>query len=140
MHANPNQMISMTRNGVFDCLCELIKQNLPSLFVELGLRGIQNFLTFGALMSRKEATNNKYLVKLKQKNAVDRIKIPDSEVSKLALAIRSRYLKEHLLKKKPRLKRAILCFRNERHSLYGLFQDKKKGSVFRSTCLSSLPN
>ena len=46
MDANKNQMISMTRNGVFDCLCKLIQQDLPSNAAVIGLKGLQNILAF----------------------------------------------------------------------------------------------
>ena len=81
-------------------------------------------------MSRKEATNNKYLIKLKHKGAINKIKqfrgSQNSDLCKMTLGIWKKYLKVQLLRRKLRLKRAIICFRNERHSLFGLFQNKKK--------------
>jgi len=47
-------------------------------------------------------------------------------VSTFAPEIFNKYLKRHVLRKKLRLKRAIICYRNERHSLFGLFLNKKK--------------
>jgi len=122
----------MTRNGVFDCLCQLILQDLPDdQTVVLVLEGIREFLIFGASTSRKEATNNKYLIKLKQGSIFNIIRkllkeSHDSESFELTFGTLNKYLKRHILRKKLRLKRMIVCFRNERHSLFGLFQNKKK--------------
>ncbi len=120
----------MTRNRVFDCLCKTIQQSLSDDIMVIGLEEIKNFLTFGALMARKEANNNKYMIKLKQKNVLKNMKklkeTQNSESSGLALKMWKKYLKGNILRKKLRLKRAIVCFGNERHSLYGLFQNKKK--------------
>ncbi len=118
----------MGRVGVFDCMCKLVNQDRSEKTFVLEL--IKYFLASGTLMSRKEATNNKYLIKLKQKDVVNGIKklkkSQDSEVSKEAFGILKGYLKEPILKKKLRLKRAIICFKNERHALFGIFQNKKK--------------
>ena len=130
MYANKNQMISMSRNGVFDCLCQMIQQDLSNDVIVTGLKGLQNFLAYGAFMSQKEATNNKYLIKLKQKGIINKIKqlrgSQNSDVSGMNLGIWKKYLKVQLLRRKLRLKRTIICFRKERHSLFGLFQNQKK--------------
>jgi len=121
----------MTRNGVFDCLCKFMQQDTPDdPTILVGLTGIRNLLTVAALMSMKQATNNKWLIRLKQRVVVKRIKnskeSQDSKVSELALEILNKYLRGRILKKKLKLKRAVICFRNERHSLFGLVQNKKK--------------
>ena len=65
----------MARSGVLDCLRKLIQQDqLDEIELELVLKAIRSFLTSGALMSRKEATNNKFLITLKKKDVVKKIK------------------------------------------------------------------
>ena len=122
----------MVRNGVFDCLCKSIQQDPPNDFmILLGLRGIEDSLNFTSQMSRKQAINNLCLIKLKQKKIVDRIKkskeSQDERLSELAVEVLNKYLKGHLLKKRLKLKKMVVCFRNEkRYSQFGLFQNKKK--------------
>jgi len=128
---NKGKIISMSRAGVLDSMCKLIQQDLTDeIVIDGGLMAIQNYLDFGARMSRKEATNDKHLIKVKQRSTLNRIKklrrSQNSEVWKQAFGILNKYLKEPILRKKLRLKRAIICFRNERHSLFGLFQNRKK--------------
>jgi len=99
--------------------------------IDLGLTGIKKFLAVTEMMSRKHASNNRCLIKLKQKKIVDRMekskKSWDLRVSKQALEILDKYLEGHLLKKKIRLKKMVVCFKNEkRHSFFGLFINKKK--------------
>ncbi len=81
-------------------------------------------------MSRKQATNNKFLIKMKQNGAVKKIKesmeSQEEEVSEVTLGIWDKYLKKQFLRRKFKLKKAILCFRNERHSLFGIFKNEKK--------------
>ena len=119
----------MGRNGVFDCLCKLFQEGLFDRR-DLLLSGILNLLTSEVLMARKQAMNNKHLIKLKQKDVINKIKSlrasQDQQVSERAVKIWTRYLKGNLLRKNLRLKRTIICFRNERHSLFGLSQNKKK--------------
>ncbi len=130
-YAKKKQLSSMARNGILHCICQLIKRDMPDNQVILNvLKTMQIFLTLGALISRKEAANSKYLIKLKQKSVLYKIKKlktrQNPEVSGLTLQILKKFFKEDLLKKKMKLKRAIICFRNERHALFGLFKNEKK--------------
>jgi len=109
----------------------LIQQDFPdNQVIIIGLKGLENYLEFGASMSRKQATNNKFLIKMKQNGAVKKIKesmeSQEEEVSEVTLGIWDKYLKKQFLRRKFKLKKAILCFRNERHSLFGIFKNEKK--------------
>ena len=127
-------MIRMARTEVLDSMCKLIQQEFDSSQYDYlmfrGLETIERFLEFGASISRKEATNNKSLIKVKQKDVLKRIeKLKKSQVSDVsgpAFGILNKYFKEPILRKNLRLKRAIICFGNERHALFGLSKNEKK--------------
>jgi len=126
-----NKLELLSIIGILDHICRMIQQDLMDQdVIDAGVVIIFNLLRAGARICRKEATNNLFLIKVKQSCVLNGMKElkkrPNSGVPRKVYETLEKYSQETILRKKLRLKRAIICFRKERHSLFGLFQNEKK--------------
>lgn len=85
--------------GVLDCFCSVLNETDGNL-IAIALEGLENMLTFGAIIAQQEKTHNKILEELDAKGGLRRIEAlqnhGNNEVYERALKILDNFVKPEM--------------------------------------------